>query len=107
MIRQVIDSQCGIQFDEAGLMELEIPSESIPNLAPSTQGSSTGSKAGDSDGPTGTGFEPSSWRVLDAVDAVQPLHDGLVSEPAWWLLEILPMESQYQDANCVWHTTYK
>lgn len=98
-----MESQCGIQFNEAGLMELEIPFEAIPAAIPSKpEVPSTGSNT-DS---TGSSSEPSSWRALDALDAVQPLHDALVADPAWWLLEILPMESKYQDANCAWHTSY-
>ncbi|KAE9403227.1 hypothetical protein BT96DRAFT_854948 [Gymnopus androsaceus JB14] len=103
MIRQIMESQCGIQFNEAGLMELEIPFEAIPAAIPSKpEVPSTGSNT-DS---TGSSSVPSSWRALDALDAVQPLHDALVADPAWWLLEILPMESKYQDANCAWHTSY-
>ena len=103
-----MESQCGIQFNEAGLMELEIPFEAIPAAAPSNPEVPNRSTGTDTDGSDGTGSssESNSWRALDALDAVQPLHDALVAEPAWWLLEILPMESKYQDANCVWHTSY-
>ncbi|KAJ3806444.1 hypothetical protein F5876DRAFT_50024 [Lentinula aff. lateritia] len=78
MVRQVMESQCGIKFNENASMQLEIHFEPIQV----------------------------SWKSLDTLDSLQPLHDALVQNPAWWLLEILPMKTRYQDADCRWHTTY-
>ncbi|KAJ3896907.1 hypothetical protein GG344DRAFT_35753 [Lentinula edodes] len=77
MVRQVMESQCGIKFNENALSQLENRSEPMSAAPP-----------------------------LDTLDSLQPLHDALVQNPAWWLLEILPMKTRYQDADCRWHTTY-
>ncbi|KAJ3754777.1 hypothetical protein EV360DRAFT_96434 [Lentinula raphanica] len=94
MIRQVMESQCGIKFNEDALTQHFETTSIISRL----------SQADNS--PTNDGNANTSWKALDIVDAVQPLHDELVLQPAWWLLEILPMQSRYQDANCQWHTSY-
>ncbi|KAJ3800882.1 hypothetical protein GGU11DRAFT_334189 [Lentinula aff. detonsa] len=80
MVRQVVESQCGIQFNEDALAQ---------------QFKIIGDRDGDA-----------SWKGLDILDSVQPLHDQLVLQPAWWLLEILPMQSRYQDVMRQWHTSY-
>ncbi|KAG8905233.1 hypothetical protein FRB99_000400 [Tulasnella sp. 403] len=36
-------------------------------------------------------------------DLISPLYDELKLNPAWWLLEILPMAKSYQDAAGKWH----
>lgn len=33
------------------------------------------------------------------VDALQPLHDQLKIDPAWWLLEIIPLTHTVRDAD--------
>lgn len=77
MVRQVIDSQCGILFDEAALARL-----SLPSPYPS---------------------QPNSSEPLDTIDALQPLHDELVLTKIWWLLEIIPWRYSWQDADGTWH----
>ncbi|KAJ4482428.1 hypothetical protein J3R30DRAFT_2171475 [Lentinula aciculospora] len=94
MVRQVMESQCGIQFNEDGLTQLNICFETMP--VPSTSDSAS----------VNSGNSHASWKVLDILDSVQPLHDQLVLNRAWWLLEVLPIKSRYQDADCQWHTSY-
>jgi len=101
MIQQIIESQCGIQFDENALMELEIfisPSSSSSSIPSNGDNNDKISESNDLDSPVS--------QKSDTADAVKQLHDELVLEPPWWLLEILPMRTTYQDANCVWHTSY-
>ncbi|KIK69829.1 hypothetical protein GYMLUDRAFT_79892 [Collybiopsis luxurians FD-317 M1] len=102
MIRHIMESQCGIQFDETALMELEIPGETTPAPPPNGVPSSAPNYVDSS-----SDSDSSSRKLLNTVDAVQPLHDALVETPAWWILEILPMKSRYQDANYIWHTSYR
>lgn len=90
MLRQVLQSDCGIIFDNAALIRLNLPPITVPTPnAPS---------------PTEI---PDSQADLDEVDALQPLHDELKITPLWWLLEILPMKFSWQDAQGNWHTTWR
>ncbi|KAH8980218.1 hypothetical protein EDB86DRAFT_3137374 [Lactarius hatsudake] len=41
---------------------------------------------------------------IDALDIVQPIHDDLVDVPVWWLLEIVPTQFTYQNAQGKWVT---
>lgn len=80
MIREVIASGCGILFDASALMRANI------TLDP----------------------EPTTAEVdLDMQDAVQPLHDELKLDPLWWLLEIIPLQYSWQDADGIWHKEWK
>ncbi|GAW01068.1 hypothetical protein LENED_002638 [Lentinula edodes] len=97
MVRQVMESQCGIKFNENALTQLEIRSEPMSVAPRPSTGDSSSAHSGNSQ---------VSWKALDTLDSLQPLHDALVQNPAWWLLEILPMKARYQDADCRWHTTY-
>ncbi|KAH7909231.1 hypothetical protein BJ138DRAFT_1011235 [Hygrophoropsis aurantiaca] len=36
-------------------------------------------------------------------NALAPLHDALVSDKLWWLLEIVPLPFAWQDENGTWH----
>ncbi|KAF9443235.1 hypothetical protein P691DRAFT_738143 [Macrolepiota fuliginosa MF-IS2] len=76
MVREIVKSGCGIQFDEDALQRAKIdPASSESPLA-------------------------------DGEDAVQPLHDELKSNPLWWILEIFPMKFTWQDANGVWQSSF-
>ena len=78
MVRQAIATNSGILFEETALQRLNI------DLGPERS---------------------ASTESLDAVDAVQPLHDKL-KNPLWWILEIMPMTYVWQDKDGVWHKTW-
>ena len=86
MIRQICSAQCGIIFDEEALSRYDI------DLPPPPVKSSEASSAGLAD---------------DAPDAIQPLHDGLKTNPLWWILEIIPGNFPYQDDEGRWHSNWR
>lgn len=50
-----------------------------------------------------------SMAQLDAIDALEPIHDDLTGsfrERLWWILEIIPMTRTWQDSEGVWHKTF-
>ncbi|RXW24075.1 hypothetical protein EST38_g1771 [Candolleomyces aberdarensis] len=80
MVRQAIITNSGILFDEVALERLNIDF-----------------------GPERT----NKGESLDAVDAVQPIHDQLKRMPLWWILEIMPMTYVWQDKDGAWHRTFR
>jgi len=79
MIREVVASGCGIKFDALALEQANISLNA----------------------------EPTTEEVdMDMTDALQPLHDELKLDPLWWLLEIIPLQFSWQDANGVWHRNW-
>lgn len=90
MVREVFQSGCGILFNEAALVQLSIPLITAPL-------------------PSSSSFpddDPNSNANLDKADALAPIYDQLKLMPLWWILEILPLQYQYQDAQGVWKTSY-
>jgi hypothetical protein len=86
MIRQICSAQCGIIFDEDALSRHDI------DLPPPPMKSSEASPV-----------EPAD----DAPDAIQPLHDGLKTNPLWWILEVIPGNFPYQDEEGCWHSNWR
>lgn len=76
MIREVIDSQCGILFNDDALERNRIDLKRFPV----TQEVAT-----------------------DKIDATQPLYDALKIARMWWILEILPLQLSFQDGKGFWH----
>ncbi|KAF9029438.1 hypothetical protein BDZ89DRAFT_1065404 [Hymenopellis radicata] len=56
--------------------------------------------------PTNGVAEKTVMNDVDAVDALQPLHDPLQYQKLWWILEVLPTKYTWQDADCVWHSHF-
>lgn len=80
MVREAFASESGIQFDYAALVRANIA----------------------------LGLEPTAAELdMDNVDALQPIHDELKIDPLWWLLEIIPLQFSWQDADGVWHRDWK
>ncbi|CAE6456663.1 unnamed protein product [Rhizoctonia solani] len=97
MIRQIILSQCGIQFDKEALRDMRIP---LPTLSFGrvNQNAHYGSPA-----------EAKAIREAqnqEARDALAPLHDAL-RNPLWWPLEFFPLVHSYQDEEGDWHRSYR
>lgn len=86
MVRQVMASQCGIQFEEDALARAMIPKTTFP---PGTATVAGGEEL-----------------KLDLPDAIAPLHDQLKIFPLWWFLEIIPMHYSWQDEAGVWHESF-
>ncbi|KAL1692517.1 hypothetical protein GGG16DRAFT_89900 [Schizophyllum commune] len=42
----------------------------------------------------------------DREDALSPIYDQLKTDKIWWLLEIMPLNYVYQDAEGNWHKTF-
>lgn len=82
MIRQVLESKCGILFQDHALDALQLNIDAPANPEPVLSN-------------------------IDAADALEPLHDELVLRKSWWLLEILPMKYSWQDTDCNWHSTWR
>jgi len=138
MVRQVMLSQCGIQFDQTALTRLNIPlmdemitkepvpepvrfvGEKIDPVDLGVKGAKTEvthkrkevekrSVNGQVDvpaTPTPVPVPSPTQPSLDQLDSITPLHDALVSQPLWWLLEILPLKYQYQDSKGIWQTSW-
>ncbi|KAH8806595.1 hypothetical protein DL96DRAFT_1537019 [Flagelloscypha sp. PMI_526] len=91
MVRQVQESSCEVLFNTEALERLNI---SLPR---------------EKDTDSGVGTSPTDdnddWEK-DAKDALLPIHDKLVSDRLWWLVEILPLHYTWQDDSGVWHSSY-
>ncbi|KAG9103514.1 hypothetical protein FRC06_010195 [Ceratobasidium sp. 370] len=97
MVRQIILSQCGIQFNQNALKEMDIP---LPTLS-----------FGRSNLDAIFHYEPDATAVREAKeceqqDALAPMHDAL-KNPLWWLLEFFPIVHSYQDEDGKWHRSYR
>ncbi|CDO77136.1 hypothetical protein BN946_scf184657.g11 [Trametes cinnabarina] len=136
MVREVVLAQCGIAFDEDALVRANIPEsifrgQGFPlpthttfSRRPHYYGFSVNEEAGtdtavsqrgtngeaSSEPPSATEPPPSDGTpgdVLDtSADALAPLHDGLKSNPAWWLLEIVPTWYKVQEPDGTWKTKW-
>ena len=120
MVKQVILSQCGIKFDATALRRAEIdvstviltaPAKPIvePALEPEAGLSSpTSGEDGFGEDMVRKGkkrdTEAQSWPREQDVSA--GIHDNLVSQPAWWMLEIMPMKFMWQEADGTWKSKW-
>ncbi|KAG6830582.1 hypothetical protein H0H92_016033 [Tricholoma furcatifolium] len=95
MVRQVQQSNCGIQFDDkalerAGISPFEFTDEEMKdpdfNVADATREAEADN---------------------DVDDAVDSLHDQLIAQPLWWILELLPTSFTWQDDAGYWHRRYR
>ncbi|KAJ7364923.1 hypothetical protein DFH08DRAFT_279685 [Mycena albidolilacea] len=86
MVRQIMASTCGIQFDKAALERAAIS----PILSPEA---------------SSVAASPEEQGVDDA-DSSEPLHDDLTGFSLWRLLEILPLTWSVQDVKGAWHTKF-
>ncbi|CAE7233603.1 unnamed protein product [Rhizoctonia solani] len=96
MVRQIILSQCGIQFNNEALRDMKIP---LPTLSFGKVN------------PTAHYSSPADARVIEEAqnqerrDALAPLHDAL-RNPLWWPLEFFPLIHSYQDEAGDWHRSF-
>ena len=99
MVREVIASQCGIQFDPKVMAELNVhatfPTPEIFNGAGSSSDASPGPRPSEQD------------TAADKIAATKPLHDELKLDPIWWILELIPLPFSWQDAKGKWHKKWK
>lgn len=80
MVREAMAASCDIKFDAGALKRANIDLQLEPG-APELE--------------------------MDAIDALEPIHDELKANPLWWLLEIIPLQYSWQDAKGVWHRKWR
>ncbi|KAJ7250017.1 hypothetical protein B0H12DRAFT_684586 [Mycena haematopus] len=78
MVRQIMASTCGIQFDPAALRAAGNPASAAP----------------------------SEETAIDDADSSEPLDDELAGFSAWKLLEIFPLVWSVQDVKGAWHNKF-
>ena len=119
MIKQVILSECGIEFDAAALRRVDIDVSTIALAGPAQQGveqlrrkSESETEIGSSpSGDDGSSDEDMIRKGKDKVleeqtwsqgDMLAGIYDQLKSQPLWWILEFMPMKFTWQDADGTW-----
>ncbi|KLO14758.1 hypothetical protein SCHPADRAFT_850596 [Schizopora paradoxa] len=131
MVREVMASNCGVQFEAGALKKLNVVLEDIvipittPEVPTLTLNGGAGGKGhfkqedvaspvsdgNASDSGTGIGgtstSSPSPSQDQDNLDCMQVTHDQLVADPAWWLLEIIPLPFSWQDKSCQWRRKWE
>ncbi|KAI0769028.1 hypothetical protein BD413DRAFT_87062 [Trametes elegans] len=128
MVREVVQAQCGVAFDQAALTRANIPEWIFRGTGFALPAQTTISGPGSPRSPHHHGFVvqddadplakvqpspgpsegggPNSDPLGTAADALQPIHDALKRTPTWWLLEIVPTWWNWQDADGKWKTTF-
>lgn len=135
MVREVVLSQSGIQFDSAALERAGIPESVFQRLVmharkashahegevppvppffvhrPSTRRHERerSEKEMEARVSADSGVSVSSAEGADdpaTDDALQPIHDELQLDKFWWLLEIIPTEYSWQDGAGLWHNKW-
>lgn len=133
MVEQVIQSKCGILFDNDKLAGIGFKLPSLPPQPPVTcrqilldsgindlarVSSETRARRdaidincsvveelpNDSEPSQPT---PSPGTYPERSDAIAPLFDELKINKLWWLLEIVPSSYAWQDSNGVWHNKWR
>lgn len=125
MVEQVIQSQCGILFDDDKLVNIGFKLSTLPLQPLATCGQiSLDSRINDpaaSEAGATCNLDigcsvvrelpnqpiPNPETYPEHLDAVAPLFDELKINKFWWLLEIVPVSYAWQDSNGVWHTKWK
>jgi hypothetical protein len=89
MIREVIASKCGIQFDPVAMQNANVDIGTLEEIVEGIE-SGIGRCAND--------------KEADKRDVMQPIHDELKSNVMWWGLELMPLIFSWQDkkGNWVW-----
>ena len=105
MVREIIASKCGIQFDTTMMAKFDVNPVMPPEQYYST---SLHNANASTHKPQATSSEdqpkPSEKdETSDAADAVKPLHDELALMPIWWILEVIPLSFSWQDKLGQWH----
>lgn len=107
MVREVVASRCGILFDRAAMLSLnvhiDLPVQQFFTLPVPTKSSSGNGAPSSVRTPAPDGQDAS----LDKVDALEPTHDELKLKPVWWLLEVIPLPFSWQDVKGVWHRRWR
>ena len=103
MIRQIVASQCGIVFDPLVMEQLKVHVP-LTSVVSQPNGKSVANGVNGTNGHSVTEpiLETPIDQSLDAVDALQPLHDQLKAQPMWWILEVIPLTFTWQNAKGVW-----
>ena len=79
MIRQVLESQCGILFNNLPATTSILDHIQLDDDSPGKQ-----------------------IDAVDAVDALQPIHDDIHPCSVWWIPEMIPRMFRAQDAQGHW-----
>ena len=95
MVKQVVLSNCGIKFDETALKEADIDISTIA-LDSLTQPAMNNSEV-----------EAVATLPTPQEDAIAPIYDQLKIQPLWWLLELLPIKSTWQEADGTWKSKWR
>lgn len=109
MIREVIASDCGIQFDSFVMEKLNVHSMIPPEEYFSAALSAANASATKEQGKSSEEQAKPSARdeASDHADAMKPLHDDLVRFPAFWILEFIPFVFSWQDRFGAWHSKWE
>lgn len=120
MIKQVYLSQCGIIFDDEALGKATI----VPPVALAVSTPQFEVKEAEAEGgmalptlrasPSSSGEDSDVEHIIQREevaeqawvreqDVLSDIHDELKAEPAWWLLEYLPMRFARSKADGRWH----
>ena len=86
MIREVIESKCGIQFDPEAMKAANVKIGDLSTIIKHIE-----------DGSHRCAADAES----DKKDVLQPIHDSL-SNPLWWILELIPLRFSWQNKEGAW-----
>ena len=123
MIKQVVLSNCGIKSDETALKEADIDVSTIALDSPTQPAMNNSEVEAGAALPTpqalpnspGDG-ESEEHMIRRGVqeqdlqqkqDAMAPIYDQLKIQPLWWLLELLPIKSTWQEADGTWKSKWR
>ena len=88
MVREICNSQAGVIFNDLALRRYDIDSPRLPRTLSPVEAN-----------PQGLEY--------DIPDTIQPIHDQLKSNVAWWIMEVIPTEYSCQDGQGKWHADWR
>jgi hypothetical protein len=129
MLREIVQSQCGIQFDSDALVRggvplsmlgLEAHFETSLSQAAVKEAQSSSAELNSGESTKGetvvqiaqvplSATDPVGGEAAkeDALDAVQDMHDELKITPIWWVVEVIPLFQSWQDETGIWHRAFR
>jgi hypothetical protein len=98
MVEQVVQSDCGIKFNEAALLKAGI---TVPTIQ------ITSEDGGNTTRRRGPRVETAEQVQLRQQDVRASVNDELAIHPVWWILEFVPAQFTWQEPDASWRTIWK